>query len=488
MKPSVQAPRGPSRWRTIWPIAANEVRAVTRDGRLPIALIALVTLLTAAILSGRARVEAATQERADARTAAARQWVEQDDKNPHAAAHYGTHAFKPVGTLEAFDPGATPWLGVTLTIEAHRRELASDAPAADATALDRFLTLSPATVLQLLLPLVIIALGFAVWTRERELGTLRQLIGMGVAPSALYLGKTLGFIIVLSIVVVPAGLVTALTLGGPEAAADESSGGRVAWVLLLHLVWVLIWAALTQAVSALCRTSRASLVVLLALWGGVGLVGPRLVVDVAAALAPVPAREAFALSLARSLKDGLPGQPRETRIEELTEKRLAAEGFAEADMFMDVGLLAALELQAEAAFENEVFDYHFAALDAALERREAIARWLTWLSPYAAMRSVSSGLSGTDTAHHREFAQAAETWRQALVSALNTAFATHAGDKGWDYRAGREVWESTPPMRWSAPAVSGVLATQGPALAALFGWLLLALVVGALAVSRVRVA
>lgn len=463
-------------------LAANELRAVLRDGRLPIAAIALLALLAAAITSGRVRADAAAQERQDAREAAHRQWVEQGDKNPHAAAHYGTHVFKPVGALEAFDPGATPWLGVTLKLEAHRRQLASDAPSADATALDRFVGLTPATVLQLLLPLVIIGLGFGVWTRERELGTLMQLASQGVPPRRLFAGKTLGFLLVVALVAVPAGVGSVMSLAG------DAPGSRVGWLIAVHALWVLTWVGLTLAVSALARSSRTALVTLLALWGLVGLVGPRLVHDIAAAAAPVPDRQAFAEQLASSLKAGLPGGPtREERVEELTRASLAAEGFEDAELFMDEGLLGALELQAEAAFENEVINHHFAELETALEQRERVAQWLGWLSPYVALRTVSAGLSGTDAAHHRDFARAAEAHRQGLVDQLNAVFAEHAGEEGWDYKAGQELWSKAPPLRWQPPEASAVLEARAPALGAIGGWCVLALLLGLWAVRRVRV-
>lgn len=463
-------------------LTVNELRGVARDGRLPIAALALGVLLAAAISSGHVRANAAAVERADAETAARRQWVEQGDKNPHAAVHYGTHVFKPVGALEAFDPGATPWLGVTLKIEAHRRQVASDAAAADATALDRFVALSPATVLQLLLPLVIIGLGFGVWTRERELGTLRQLAAQGVASGRLFAGKTLGFLAVVALLAIPAGVGTAWALAG-NAPAD-----RLMWLIAVHGVWLLTWVALTLAVSALARSSRAALITLLALWGGIGLVGPRLVYDLAATAVPIVDRDTFANRLATSLKDGLPGGPtRAVRVETLTAQKLADAGYVDAAMFMDEGVLGAVELQAEAAFENEVMAHHFKELEDRLSRREGLARWLGWLSPYVAVRAASAGLSGTDAAHHRDFGRAAEAYRQALVDQMNTIFAERSGAEGWDYKAGEAVWAEAAPLHWTPPETDAVLKTQAPALVVCAGWCVLALLLSAWASRRVRV-
>jgi ABC-2 type transport system permease protein len=50
------------------------------------------------------------------------------------------------------------------------------------TSLQRFSPLSMAFGLQILVPLLIVLLAFSAFTGERERGTLRQLLSIGVQP------------------------------------------------------------------------------------------------------------------------------------------------------------------------------------------------------------------------------------------------------------------------------------------------------------------
>ena len=103
------------------------------------------------------------------------------------------------------------------------------------------------------------------------------------------------------------------------------------------------------------------------------------------------------------------------------------------------------------------------------------------------MRSLSAGLSGTDYAHHRHFSDYAEAWRKALVTQLNETFAKNAGAKGWDYRAGSELWKQAPAFEYAAPGARFALETHILSLISLSFWLLLSFGLARFLSRRVRV-
>lgn len=142
-------------------------------------------------------------------------WESQGEKSPHSAAHYGVYAFKPTGWLAFFGPGTEAYTGVTVWLEAHKQNQFLYRPASDGNTLQRFGELTAAAVLQLLLPLLIILLGFSTFAGERESGTLRQVLSLGVDRHDLALGLLL----------VPAVLLGAAALTAAEA--DSASGGLV---------------------------------------------------------------------------------------------------------------------------------------------------------------------------------------------------------------------------------------------------------------------
>lgn len=471
-------------------VAQKELRELLRDGRFRLVALVVLGLSVVSAAFGWQSARNLAAERAAAQEVAAAQFAGQDDKNPHVAAHYGLYVFKPGGALAFLDPGVEPFLGVSVKLTAHRQSLLRDAAAADETAMQRFGRLSVASVLQLLLPLVLIGLGFGAWTAERERGTLRQLASLGVSPLTLLAGKALALFGALAATLFPAliaGALAVMLLGG-ETPLPQGSVARLAWLVPAYLAYFAAYAAVVLFVSAVARSSRTSLVALLAFWVATALVLPRIAGDLAARVVPLPPPGALASEVAHSLEVGVPGkESRTARVEAITEALLERHGFKGAEALMEASLLDGIELQAEAAYEDEVFDYHFGALHDRIERQDAVARLAGFLSPVVAIRAVSMGLAGTDFAHHRAFADAAERHRRALVGHLNDDFAKNAGTEGWSYKAGRAVWDAAPPFVYTPPPPSWALEKQAGGITMLLGWVFFAGLAAWISAKRIRV-
>ncbi|MEE2788916.1 MAG: ABC transporter permease, partial [Myxococcota bacterium] len=194
-------------------VLQKEIRQFSRDGRIRIFGAIVLVLALSALAFGGTQTYRAQEARAHAQEKSATQWEAQGEKNPHVAAHYGTHVFAPTSVLTAIDPGVSAYLGRSVKIEAHKRNLASHAAAEDGASIQRMGAFSVASVLLQLVPLLIIALGYGLWTREREGGTLRQLLSTGIARETVFWGKSLGLGCILGVLVGPAALVVALGRG-----------------------------------------------------------------------------------------------------------------------------------------------------------------------------------------------------------------------------------------------------------------------------------
>jgi ABC-2 type transport system permease protein len=114
-------------------------------------------------------------------------------------------------------------------------------------------------------------------------------------------------------------------------------------------------------------------------------------------------------------------------------------------------------------------------------------RWFSVAAPPVAVQSTSAALAGTDPAHHRHFAEAAERHRRALIDMLNRAFAESGGADGWSYQAGRETWARAPRFEYEQPSASWALRPQLVPLSSLGIWFVASLCFAAWASSRVRV-
>jgi ABC-2 type transport system permease protein len=94
---------------------------------------------------------------------------------------------------------------------------------------------------------------------------------------------------------------------------------------------------------------------------------------------------------------------------------------------------------------------------------------------------LSMAVAGTDVAHHRRFAEAAEAYRRRLVETMNTTLAHGATSATPSFTAGPELWASVPPFAYRAPSVAWALSMQTTSLLALS----LFLAVGLAALARV---
>jgi ABC-2 type transport system permease protein len=188
-------------------IAHKEMLEMVRDGRFRWSAAMTAALLLGAIALGWQHYREVAAQHEAARRGTRQQWLNQGEKNPHSAAHYGVYAFKPKMPLSLVDQGIDPYVGVASWLEAHKQNEFKFKPAQDATALQRLGELTGATVLQLILPLMIILLTFSAFAGERESGTLRQLLSLGLKRSHLAWGKALGISAALAMLLIPAAVI-----------------------------------------------------------------------------------------------------------------------------------------------------------------------------------------------------------------------------------------------------------------------------------------
>ncbi|MEO1632345.1 MAG: ABC transporter permease subunit, partial [Bacteroidota bacterium] len=276
-------------------IAKKEAAETLRDGRFWWTAAIVLILLIGALATGWLHTERLASQHTEAAEAERAVWTGQEEKNPHSAAHFGSYAFKPVTPLLAVDRGLTAYTGVALFMEGHAIQDARYRPAEDASAAARLGELTAAAVLQWLVPLLIVLLTFGAFAGERERGTLRPLLSLGVSRRALAAGKALGAAAPLALVLVPAAILGALAMAvaSPPAAAVWSVP-RVALLALVYLAYFAVFVGVSLLVSALARSLRAALLVLLGFWFANGFIAPRLAADVAERVHPGLSVEAFA--------------------------------------------------------------------------------------------------------------------------------------------------------------------------------------------------
>lgn len=266
-------------------IAREEWRFLLRD-RVAVFGLALLTVLTlVAALNAWEHQRNANSERARYQAQANHEFEAQPDRHPHRVTHYGHFLFRPLNPLAAFDPGIDGYTGNTLFLEAHRQNSANFGDVRQSSLLLRFGQLTPAFVLQVLAPLLLVFVGHAGVARERESGTLRVLLAQGVSSRQLVLGKLMALSGFAGLMLLPALL----------ALSWLAISGQTAWAMALLLAagyaaWVLLWSLAVVLVSSVFARGRDALLALLAVWTMWVILLPRWMPEVVSTAMPLPTR------------------------------------------------------------------------------------------------------------------------------------------------------------------------------------------------------
>lgn len=459
-------------------IVRKELTEAARDGRLRILALLLLLLVVAAALSGYQQLREYTAAQTAAQGQEQQRWLEQGEKHPHAAAHYGIYAFRPRGALAYFEPGIDAEVGLTVWMEAHRQNEAQYRPARDSGEWRRFAPLNAGFLLGALLPLLLLAWAASSVSAEREAGTLRQLLAQGVPPRRLLWGKWLACAALLLLVLPLWLLFTVLVLhleATPDALARVALLGPV---LLLYLVALL---SLGVAVSALARSEGTALAIVLVFWLLTTLVAPRLLMEWASWRLPLPSGIEFRQALAADLDD-------KSEVEAELARRTAAllDEHGVSDPAQLPLNLDGLRLHLDDRHGYTVFDRHFGALHDRYQTQEQWLQRAGLVAPALAWQALASGLAGTDQRHYRHFIDSAEHYRRDLQERMSAAIIANPEAPGERYLGDGELWAEVPPFHYHPPGLGDILHYYRAGLAALLMWLLLGVLALEAAAWRLR--
>lgn len=462
-------------------VARKELKEMAREGRFRVVSgIVLALLLTAVFISNRYH-QSVNAQRAQAKKNARSEWINQGEKNPHSAAHYGTYAFKPKYPLSLIDSGVDKYTGISIFLEAHKRSEAQYAAAQDQTALSRFGDLTPDFVLIFIMPLIIILIGFNAISREWESGTWRLLHGQGVSVGKLAFGKWLGlFVPVLSIVL----LVYILSI---LFLSNEPDYGAFAWgplslLFLVYLLYYVVFINLTLGVSLLVKKSNLAFVILLGIWIVSCLAMPKVSTAIANTFHPYPTQIAFEEQIALDKAQGLDGHNpfnvEARKLEEQTLEKYGVDSVQQLPFNWD-GFL----MQEGEKHEADIYFKHYRLLKETFHQQSGVYRATAALSPFLPTRFLSMAISRTDYTAHWDFADAAEKYRIMLVGKMNGHMMDNSKTGDWYYTVGKDVWESVPEFNYEPPTFASILGNNRSNLLTLSGWVMLSSI-GLFAASR----
>ncbi len=474
----------------IFRIAKEEWRLWLRSKVIVVAtLIVAVLLATTSVLTVN-RVANEQSQRLAQQVAAEETFFAQPDRHPHRMVHYGHYAFRPPPPLAAFEPGVDAVTGQSIFLEGHRQNTAMFADTKAAADLGGFAPLTPASLYQLLLPLLLIVLGHALLLRERESGTLAVMLAQGQSGLSLATGKAIALLAVIAIFMLPLMVVAIHSvLQGENALAAAGLVGS-------YFVYLCVWGAIVLTASIILKQRAVSLGALIFIWLFAALIVPRLAINASSAAIDAPGKiESDLVMLAdqRKLGDGHnAADPAFQQLQKEVLEQYDVEKIEDLPInwrgvvasFSESELTDLLNSYAENRMEQEAKQSHLFNL-------------FGMASPAIAVGSASRSLAGTDLATHHRFLRESEALRFDFVQSLNEVHAnelSYADDMNRSSdpeaelrtRVNSAAWRVLEEFRFVPDNASDRIDRAASPFAMLILWLFLAGAAAFFAARRVR--
>lgn len=459
-------------------IAGAQLRLFGRS-RLAVVALALLAMLSAiAAITGAAQASRMAADRATAQQAANTEFANQPNRHPHRMVHYGTYALRPLGPLAAFDPGVDAFAGSLIYLEGHRQNATTLGAARESSGLIRFGQLTPAFVLRVLVPLLLVFVGFAMIVAERQAGLLRLQLTHGASLRDLIVGKALALGVVAGLAALPA--LAALGWAAVQQPQDTAIAALMAAGVLL---WLGLWVLGITLVSMRAGSAQSALMTLVLAWAVLVVLVPRAAAGVAALAYPLPTKAETDMVIHQELR-GLgdshnSDDPHFAAFKAALLKRYQVARVED----LPFNYRGALSAEGE-RLTSALFARHAAERAAVEMRQHRLLALVGVISPAIGFAQASMAGAATDLASHIAFQDAAEAHRYRLIQSLN-------GLHTWQVRAADDAarnrdpiaerqsrisarfWAQQQPFRHDGPAMATRLAGMVPGLAVMLLWLLI---------------
>lgn len=468
--------------QTILLIAGQTWKTILRNKASFWLTVLLGITLCVATWIGWQHYQTQQQQRLQYSKAVREKWVSKPDKHPHRMAHYGYLVFRDKHPLSFFDFGIESFSGVSIFLEAHKQNTVNFSEAGFSNGTLRFGEMSVAMVLQLLVPLLIFFLGYNAIAGERESGTLKILLCQGVSWRQLMVGKTLGIIAVSFTLFLPVIVLTIVLwamLSQGQITADAAL--RLLLLLIAYAAYFAICAGITVLVSAVSRSSKGALTILLGSWIFFLVILPRLTQAAGANIYPAPSKIEFAAAIEEDLhKQGdshNPDDPHYAGMKAAVLKKYNVKDVKELPFNYGGYVMAEGE-----KISAGIYADHLRRLTRIYQQQNSFTVAASYINPYLSIRNLSMALTAADFATYASFQEQAEQYRYQLAQRMNRLQMEYIGNNK-PAVISHDHWAEMPDFRYRFKTAGSVLQEQGATIMALVCWLGL-MTVGLLTASK----
>ncbi len=421
-------------------IIQHEWKQWLRDKRIVYLLGSMLLLSSVAMIIQVRSCKEIFAARANVQNASRQAWLNQGEKHPHMAAHFGNYAYKQPSALHCFDAGLTIYTGTSIYLEPHRQNdfLFSQIQEQDTGA--RFGHFGPSMVCQLIVPLLIILLTFNSINGEKTKGTYLLLIGQGVTVRQILLGKVsavfLFFTFFLTAYIAAIAITSLLTF-------KNAIGFSILPFFYLWLVYTgyyLLWSLLGVAVSASVKNAGSAIAVVLLFWMITFIIVPKTAANLAENIYPLTTNYAFKKQIINDIENGLDGHdPSSKRAQGIADSLLKVYNVSKVEElpFNFEGYI----MQRGEEYSSKVYSHHLNEVFNTLKRQRNFQSWVSLFSPFIAVRHLSMAACNNSIETEIDFQQQAESYRLQFVQKLNDDMKDNSTYGDWDnYKVKNKVY------------------------------------------------
>ncbi len=465
----------------------KEIVTLFRDKNLLMLSFILITFTGISVLINFINYRSEVKFREEAKKEKRQQWLQQNPKHPHIAAHFGTFAFKPKTLLCFVDPGIDAYAGTYAYMEPHRQNDFIFRPAEGKNASIRLGDFTVTLVLQLVLPLFIIYICYSSFSTEREQGTLKLLVSHGQQLEKIIWSKILAcYSIVFALTAIIFLLVLCVVLNSEMCINLPEQFTRILILIITYNLYYFIFTALSVCISALSSFSKNALLLLISVWMGWCIILPKAAANVADSLYTLPADYNFRVNIQNDILMGIDGHnAHDKRSEELKQgllKKFKVKDVADLPFNFE-----GYVMQKGEEYSSMVYDKHYSFIQDILKKQNRISEYIGIINPFLAMRNLSMGISGTDMNAHSVFQQSAEEYRRNFVQQMNEDMTEHSRYGDWDYRAGKSLYYSVKEFSYNEPGIGSVMHLYIIDIISLISWVVIMILLVAITAFRIKV-
>jgi len=378
---------------------------------LSVLVIGLLLTLSSVIVTAFNMIEL-SHARQSQQISAEQAFAQQPDRHPHRMVHYGHYAFRVPSPLSTLDPGVDAYTGNSIFLEGHRQNSAMFADQRQGTALTKLGSLSPAFIVQVLAPLLLILIGYSSVSREKESQTLTFILSQGTSIFTLIIGKGLALLSVVGLIMLP------LVVSGSVAIIQGESALIVASFIFAYVLYLVVWTLVVLLFSSAVSKNSESFTGLAFVWILLCVAMPRIASTTAATSAPAAGKletDFAVIAQLRKLGDGHnAADPAFAKLKASLLAQYNVDTVAE----LPINFRGAVASASEAELTQVLNRFAEKSMQNELTQTQ-ISRHFGWLSPMVAMRALSMISAGTSIETHHKFMREAEALRFSFVQALN---------------------------------------------------------------------